>query len=270
MYLAIDIGGTKTLIAVFDKSGNVIDQYKFATNKVYTEFTAELSGHIAEKFAGHTFLGCCCAVPGQIDQKKGVALHEGNLPWTDSAPIKKDLENLLPHTPVFIENDAKLAGLSEALAHKQSKTVLYLTVSTGIGAGVIVDGKIDPTLSKSEPGQMILEFDGKLDKWENFASGRALVAKYGKRASEIDDPAIWQEFSRALARGLIELIAIVQPDLIIVGGGVGSHFEKFSKPLNEQLAKLANEMVNVPTIIKANKPEEAVIYGCYDLINQKI
>jgi predicted NBD/HSP70 family sugar kinase len=251
MYLAIDIGGTKTLIAVFDKSGNVIDQYKFATNKVYTEFTAELSGHIAEKFAGHTFLGCCCAVPGQIDQKKGVALHEGNLPWTDSAPIKKDLENLLPHTPVFIENDAKLAGLSEALAHKQSKTVLYLTVSTGIGAGVIVDGKIDPTLSKSEPGQMILEFDGKLD-------------------SEIDDPAIWQEFSRALARGLIELIAIVQPDLIIVGGGVGSHFEKFSKPLNEQLAKLANEMVNVPTIIKANKPEEAVIYGCYDLINQKI
>ena len=268
MYLAIDIGGTKTLIAVFDGSGAIVNQFKFPTNKDYKSFIEELKKVLSEHFNGQVFAGCCCAVPGQIDHDKGLALHEGNLPWQNAAPIKHDLENILPHVPVFIENDAKLAGLSEAIAHSDYKTVLYLTVSTGIGAGVSVNGKIEPALASSEPGQMVIEYDGKLAKWENLASGRALVEKYGKRASEIDDPAIWQEFSRALARGIIELVAIIQPDVIVIGGGVGTHFDKFSGALKSELAKLENEMVKAPPIIKASRPEEAVIYGCYELLKQ--
>lgn len=270
MYLAIDIGGTKTLVATFDGDGRVDKQYKFPTDKSYPGFITDLKQILATEFTDYKFIACCCAVPGQIDHQKGLALHEGNLPWQDKAPIKKDLESILTPAAVFIENDAKLAGLGEALTHKNYRHVLYLTISTGIGAGIISDGQINPTLINSEPGQMVLEFDGKLDKWENFASGRALAAKYGKKASEINEAGIWQDFSRALARGMIELIAIIQPDVIILGGGVGAHFEKYAAPLNEELAKLANQMVKPPPIIKAKRPEEAVIYGCYELARQKV
>lgn len=270
MYLAIDIGGTKTLVAMFDAQGVLLEKYKFATDKTYSGFLDQLKAVLLEKFTGRHLAGCVCAVPGQIDHERGLALHEGNLAWTDAAPIKQDIEKILVRTPVFVENDAKVAGLGEAVAHDQYHTVLYLTVSTGIGAGVISGGKIAPVLASSEPGQMLLEFDGKIDKWENFASGRALVKAYGKPASEIDDPTIWREFSRRLARGIIELVAIIQPDAIIIGGGVGSHFEKFKLPLQAELAKLENDMVKVPPIIKAKRPEEAVIYGCYELLRQKI
>ena len=57
---------------------------------------------------------------------------------------------------------------------------------------------------------------------------------------------------------------------MIIGGGVGSHFEKFSAPLNDEMKKLELPMVNIPPIIKAKRAEEAVVYGCYDYINQKL
>jgi predicted NBD/HSP70 family sugar kinase len=269
MFLAIDIGGSKTLIAAFNESGQIIKQFKFPTNKNYKTFIKELADAVKVNLPDINFTACACAVPGQLDRNRGLALREGNLPWRN-VPIKNDLEAFLGNIPILIENDAKLAGLSEALAHKQYKKVLYLTVSTGIGDGIIIDGQIDPELASSEPGQMVLEFKGQLQKWEDIASGRALVTRYGKKASEIDDPLIWREYSKALARGMTELIAILQPDVIILGGGVGAHFEKFAAPLNDELAQLSNEMVQTPPIIKASRPEEAVIYGCYELIKQKI
>jgi predicted NBD/HSP70 family sugar kinase len=267
MYLAIDVGGSKTLIAVFNAQGQIVEQFKFPTSKSYPEFLGQLADAITNKLTNQAFTACCCALPGELDRKDGVALRFGNLPWKN-VPIKKDLEKIIGFLPIAIENDAKLAGLSEALNHKQYRKALYLTVSTGIGDGIIIDGKIDADFTDSEPGQMVLEYNGKLTKWEDLASGRALVAKYGKRASEISDPGIWKEFSRGLARGMIELIATLQPDVIIIGGGVGSHFDKFSTYLMAELAKLENEMVKSPPIIQATRPEEAVIYGCYEFIRQ--
>jgi glucokinase len=269
MFLAIDIGGSKTLIAIFDDTGQIVEEYKFPTNKDYAIFLKDLGQAVKDKLGGRQFKVCAAAVPGQLDEAKSTVPAFGNLPWQNT-PIKHDLETTLGYIPVLIENDAKLAALSEAAGRPEYKMTLYLTVSTGIGAGVVVDGKIAPILDSSEPGQMVLEFDGQLHKWEDIASGRALVAKYGKRASEIDDPAIWQEFSRALARGVTELIAVLQPDVIIFGGGVGAHFEKFAAPLKVELDKLAGPMVKTPPLIKAKRPEEAVIYGCYELIQQKV
>lgn len=269
MFLAVDVGGTKTLLAVFDDKGEVVEQYKFATAKSYQSFTADLKAALSVQLAHHTFKVCCCAIPGQLDKANRVALHLGNLPW-QNVPVQTDLSATLNHITVLVENDAKLAGLSEAVAQPSYHKALYLTVSTGIGAGLIIDGKINEILDNSEPGQMVIEFDGQLQKWEDIASGRALVGKYGKRASEIDDPAIWQQFARGLARGMTELIAVLQPDIIILGGGVGAHFEKFAEPLEKELAELANDMVTTPPIVKAKRPEEAVIYGCYELIKQTI
>ncbi len=268
MYLAIDVGGTKTLLAIFNHSGELVDDYKLPTNKNYKDFIDELDQAINEKLSAHKFSACCVAIPGLVDPKTGSGLFFGNLSWKN-VPVKKDLENILPRVSVLVNNDAKLAGLSEAvLLHGKYKKLLYLTISTGIGGGIITNGVIDPNYSDTEPGQMLFEHDGKLQKWEAFASGKALVERYGKKASEINDPLIWKSFSKNLAMGIYELLATFQPDAVVIGGGAGAHLEKFESYLKAELNEVQNDMVEIPPILKAKRPEEAVIYGCYEYIKQ--
>lgn len=267
MYLGIDVGGTKTLLAVFSSQGKILEEYKFPTPKKYLDFLSELEKALQE-FKDHHFTTCCCAVPGKVDRKTGIGVVFGNLAW-HNAPIKNDLAKLLDHAKVLLENDSNLAGLHEALIfHKKYKKVLYITIGTGIGDGIIMDGKIDPDFADSESGQMMLDYDGKLTRWEDIASGRALVERYGKTGNEIQDPKIWQQFAKDLSLGLVELIAALQPDVIIIGGGIGTHFNKYADFLKAELKRHETPMVPIPPVIQANKPQEAVIYGCYDYIIQ--
>ena len=113
---------------------------------------------------------------------------------------------------------------------------------------------------------MLFERDGELVTWESFASGKAIVKRFGKMASEINDPATWQIISRDLVMGIIDIIANIQPDIVIIGGGVGSHFAKFEKFLKAELKKYESPMVPIPPVVAAKHPEEAVIYGCYELM----
>jgi len=269
MYLAVDIGGSKTLCALFNEAGQILSEVLFPTPKKYPDFIKKLSTSVVNLAGDKKFAAVCIAVPGKVDRLRGIALDFGNLAWHD-VHIKRDFEEIVPHTPVYIENDANLAGLSEAELRKKYKKVLYLTVSTGIGDGFIINGIIEPSLADSEAGQMILEHDGHLQKWEDFASGRALTKKYGKKASEINDPRIWKEFVKGLAAGIGELAATLMPEVIIIGGGVGTHYEKFGDFLEAELKKYDDKLVKVPPILKAKRPEEAVVYGCYDFIRQKI
>jgi predicted NBD/HSP70 family sugar kinase len=265
MYLGIDVGGTKTLLAVFSSDGKIEKEYKFPTPKKYPDFLTQLQEAL-DRFNEYHITTCCCAIPGKVDRQKGVGLVFGNLAWRN-VPIKNDLAGLLDHAKILVENDANLAGLHEALIfHKRYKKVLYITVGTGIGDGIITDGKIDPDFADSESGQMVLDYGGKLTRWEDIASGRALVERYGKTAREIDDPKIWQQFAKDLSLGLVELVATLQPDVIIIGGGIGTHFNKYADFLKAELKRHESPMVSVPPLVQANKPEEAVIYGCYDFI----
>src|SRR4029079_3830056 len=187
MDLAIDIGGSKTLLAVFSPDGEILAKHKFATGKKYPAFLNELKTSIHDRFSDYQLQFGCCAVPGLLDRKKGVALAFGNLDWKN-IPIKHDISQIADLT-LEIENDSKLAALSEAtLVQEKYKKVIYITISTGIGAGVIINGKIDHDLIDSEVGQMILPFEGKLQRWESFASGKALLSRFGKKASELEDP----------------------------------------------------------------------------------
>ena len=268
MYGAVDIGGTKTLVAVFDKKGKVTEQVKFPTPKEYEEFKGELAKNVAN-LSTKDFERVVIAVPGRIDRKHGILLAFGNLSWTN-LPFQRDMEPLF-NAPVILENDAKLASLSEALlVRKQYRKVLYVTISTGIGAGLILDGKIDPDFEDMEAGQMLLEYNGRLVDWEDFGSGRAFMNKFGKRVSDVDadDHEAWYWFARNIAIGLINLMATLTPQVIIMGGGAGAHLDKFKDRLDEQLKIYENPMFAVPPIIKAHRAEEAVIYGCYELAKQ--
>ncbi len=263
MYAAVDIGGTKTLVAAFSKEGKVRQEEKFSTPENYDDFIKKLED-VAVKFSTKDFRAAVVGAPGKIDRKHGVGLVFGNLPWKN-VTLEQDIEKIF-NCPVTVENDTNLAGLSEAVLVKgKFHKVLYVTISTGIRGAYIIDGEMDPDTIDEEVGHMSLEHKGKFEKWEEFASGKAIVNKYGKPASDIKDVSVWKSISRDIAAGFITLIATLTPEIIIVGGGVGSHFEKFDKYLEKELSRMNNPLLSTPVIRKAKHPEEAVIYGCYQL-----
>jgi predicted NBD/HSP70 family sugar kinase len=263
MYLGIDIGGTKTLVATLTNDGVIRERFQFPTPKKYSDFKQNLADAVAN-MSTKEFAACGVGVPGRIDRKHGVAIALGNLPWED-APIKDYVEELA-HCPVIVDNDANLGGLSEAMLVKDRyDRVLYITVGTGIGTGIIIDQVIDPAFADSEGGKMLLEHAGKMMEWEDFAGGRAIFERFGKKLKDITDPADWKIIAHNLAIGVIDLLAVVQPQVIVVGGGAGAYFERLSQPLQNALEAYAAPLVPIPPIIEAKRPEDAVIYGCYDL-----
>lgn len=266
MYLGIDVGGTKVLFAVFDEYGRIIFEHKAATPKKYNDFLELVGKTYKTKLSKFKPVAACCALPGIIDREENIVLYYGNLPWKNT-PAKKDIGEELG-IPLSIENDAKLAGLSEAQLHKKYKSVLYLTLGTGIGISVIVNGVIDLNAGDAGGKGIILEHKGKLKDWEEFASGRYLVKQYGKKASELEDAEAWKDYAANVACGLEQFLATFRPEVVIVGGGVGAHFEKFEKYLAYELEKYESKMLKVPRLLKAKRAEEAVIYGCYEYIKE--
>ena len=263
MYLGIDIGGTKTLVACLDDGGVIKESVRFPTPKMYGEFINDLAKTVAN-LPTKKFIACGVAVPGRVDHKNGVAIAFGHLPWKD-VPVKADVERIL-HCPVVVNNDAKIAGLSEAMLLKSKySNVLYVTVSTGIGIGYIVDQQIDHSMEDSEGGHIMLEHNGKIEAWDEFASGKAIVARFNKRAEDIEDEATWELIVKDIAIGLVDLVAVIQPQVIVIGGSVGIYFERYGMLLNRELKQYDTPLVPMPPVIQAGRPDQAVVYGCYDL-----
>ncbi|MGH7157730.1 MAG: ROK family protein [Candidatus Saccharimonadales bacterium] len=262
MYLAIDIGGTKTFVALLDSSGAIQQQLRIPTPKTYSVFISKLEDSVAY-LSTNKFTAVCVGVPGRIDRKRGIGVGMGNLPWLN-VPIYEDVSRITRTRKVVLENDAKLAGLSEAILVKdQYSKVLYITIGTGIGTALIADQEIVVLMQDAEGGKILLEYEGKLQEWEDFASGKAILKRYGKPASEITDEKSWHNISRGIALGLLDQIAILQPEAVIIGGGVGVYLEKFKAPLEKQLKHYETPLIPIPPILKAQRPEDAVIYGCY-------
>ena len=267
MYLAIDFGATKTLVACISPEGKIVESAKFPTpHSSYADFITALEKEI-ENLTHKDFLACTISAPGRIDRSIGVVLGYSNLSWINT-PLRADVKAIVG-CPTFLENDTKLAALSEAILLKgKFSKVLYITISTGISSGLVDNGKLVPELIDSESGRMMLEHEGTVEEWQSFASGKAIIEKYGKLASEITDPSAWKDIAHNIALGMINLIAVVQPDVIVVGGGVGTHLDKFEAPLRKELKSYASPLVPIPTIRRAAHPEEAVIYGCYQLAKE--
>lgn len=264
MYAGIDVGGTKTLVAVLDDNGVITEQIKFPTPKNYDAFLRELKKALGS-LPVTDFEAAGVGIPASVlDREEGVGVLFPNLPWRN-VTVKADAEDLL-RCPVAIENDAKLAGLSEAMLVKdQYQKVLYVTVSTGIGIGLIVNQTIDTSFGDTGGNALILEHQGKHVTWESFASGRAIFEHYGKPARDITDKRVWHTIARHIASGLIELIALTEPELVVIGGSIGTYYDRYKEPLTDALKHYHLPIVGIPAIIGAQRPETAVIYGCYDL-----
>jgi len=138
-------------------------------------------------------------MPGIV--KDGTAIWCNNLRWKNF-DVASALHGALGNAPIFIENDANLAGLAETRQLDDTPELsLYITVSTGIGSGIITNGVINQALRYSEAGRVQLEYDGAIREWETFASGKAILKAYGKYAKDITSKKAWKEIADRISEG---------------------------------------------------------------------
>ena len=260
MLLTIDTGGTKTLVASFDSTGKPGPEHRFATPVDPQDYVAHLEEVIHEHYDASQITAIVIAIPGRI--KNNIVEWCGNLPW-ERFDVAKELHKSLS-CPIWVENDANLAGLAEVKAlRQQPRHGLYITISTGIGTGLIVDGAIHPALSATEAGHMLLTHKGKVREWEDFASGSAIKKTYRRYARDITSKRAWRDIAQRMSVGFVALIPLLQPEVIIIGGSIGTYFERYSTYLHAILKEKLPPHITVPEIRQAVHPEEAVIYGCY-------
>jgi len=261
MIVAVDTGGTKTLIAGYTEAGKITTEYKFPTPQKTSEYVEQLKYHLNILFGERKVDAIVIALPGTV--KNGVAVWCNNLKWKNF-DVATELKGILGGAPLYVDNDANLAGLAETRQLKpMPECSLYVTISTGIGSGIITEGKIDPALRYSEAGRALIEFDGVVREWESFASGKAIYNTYGKFASEIKSKRTWNQIADRISRGFLAVIPILQPDCIIIGGSIGTYFEKYDTQLKAILREKLPDHIELPKFYKAAHPEQAVIYGCY-------
>ena len=263
MLIAIDTGGTKTIITGFTRAGKPDGEHRFPTPRDTDDYIGTLSELIHEHYMlkGRAIDAIVIGVPGPV--RNNVVSHCVNLGWKNF-DIAGRLSILVGNVPIWLENDANLAGLSETVRlDTEPRNSLYVTISTGIGTGIISGGRIDPNMSLSEGGHMLLEHEGKLQLWQRFASGKAITEKYGKYARDITSERTWNQIADNIAVGFLALLPVVAPDIVIIGGSIGTHFNRYKDRLRATLKTKLPEAVDLPTFRQAKYPEEAVIYGCY-------
>lgn len=258
MITAIDIGGTKTLIAQFGDDSIMSQPVRFLTPQDPEEFLRELHAHL-DKLNSVTSI-----VVGVAGRAPGGVISGGfNLVQWEGFELVKRLQEAYK-CPVDIENDGNLAGLSEINALSPVPQVgLYLTISTGIGSGLVVEGDLAHEMSRHTFGRMVFNYEGEWRTWQSFASGKAIAAKLSKLASDITDPKEWEWIAEQIAVGLSALIHPVNPDVIVFGGSVGAYLENYREPLEKMVKERLSNPDLMPQLVTAKHPNEAVLYGCY-------
>jgi predicted NBD/HSP70 family sugar kinase len=262
MILGIDTGGTKTLLALFSSSGEVLRQFRYPTPKKYEEYLEKLIYHVNHEFSDITTLSI--ALPSPVEN--GKPLRFANLPWHDIDPVK-DLTEAL-NIPVFLDNDVNLACISDCKDIKGLS--LYIAIGTGIGSGLAFDGHLVPELAASfNIGHIMLNYDGELREWESFASGKALVKHFGKSINNGLSKPEWEEVAERISLGLLAVCPIFKPLTIVFGGGIGAHFYYFHSKLEQILTENLKSYYQ-PKLQLARRPNEATVYGCYEYAKQQL
>ena len=248
MYLAIDIGGTKTLIALFSKRGRVVRRVKFKTAQGSKTFINELQGNL-ERFKKTKVRSVVVAIPGLV--QKNYSVKFGNRNW-DNIDLFTPIKELFDCDIIF-ENDANLAALYEA-DRLPGKTI-FLTFSTGIGGGIVEGGKISTESNSFEPGHKKYFYDGKISEWEDIAAASALENYYHiDYATNLRKKEELQEVAKRVYLGLPDIVKKYHPDTIVLGGPLGKIFRSYIKYLPTDLDVKYR---------KPKRPNESVIYGCY-------
>jgi len=240
MIAGIDLGGTQVRVAVARPDGRIVATTRNSTSFLRTprrvvEWATEQITRLAD---GESVQGVGIGAPGPGDPARGVVVNPPNLPGWRNVPLAAMVREVLG-CPAHLENDANLAGLGE---HRQGAgrgtgTMVYITWSTGVGAGLILNGRLFSGAhgAAGEVGHMILDPRGPLDTCgqhgcvEAYCGGGALARATGTTAAALfDDAAIGNGEASAIVReaatqmgyALINVANLFDPEMIVMGGGV--------------------------------------------------
>jgi fructokinase len=231
LYGAIEAGGTQWVCAIGTDSGDLRATVTFPTTT-----PDETIGRAADFLTQNGTLaavGIGCFGPVDVRPSSPTWGYITTTPkpgWTDT-DVAPRLQELLG-TKVAFDTDVSASALGEQLwgAAVGLETFCYITVGTGIGAGIVVRGRVHHGLVHPEFGHMRVPrepddpFPGSCpfhgDCLEGLASGGAIRQRWSRPAEEIADDAAWQLEARYLAAGIVNLICTVSPERVIIGGGV--------------------------------------------------
>ena len=254
MYLGIDIGGTKTLIALFSKKGRILRRKKFRTPQGSKKFLNELESNL-KVFKKRKVKAVVVAIPGIV--QKNYSVKFGNREW-GGIDIFTPINDLFD-CPIWFENDANLAVLYES--HKLSGKVIFLTFSTGIGGGIAEKNHILPESNAFEPGHKRYLYNNQEKEWEDIAAASAIENYYHvDKATDLRGTEVLQDIANRIALGLPDVVKTHHPDTIVLGGPMGKIFKLYEPYVPKDLGVKFR---------RPKRPNESVIYGCYLYAKQK-
>lgn len=284
--VAIDIGGTNTRVALADENLEIIDRYQFSTNPEEPEDTL---GQIASVIKSYDkeIVGVGMSCPGPLDLLKGQILTPPNLKggWRHMY-VAEELSKRIG-LPVYLNNDANLAALAEAVKGegRDCRYVQFLTISTGIGAGFIIDKKIYQGAHGygNEVANCIMMQDGPSHGSilpggiEAISSGTAITTRAKKaglsvkHAGEVNDlalsgneaaQAIMKDAKTYLANFIAVIYALADPEIVILGGSVAIKIKGFVEEVEELVkSKVFENMKPLIKIRKSTLGEDSGLLG---------
>jgi glucokinase len=242
----IDIGGTKLLASVTGEDGRPGPHIVRPTPREGDPIET-LAGMLDDVRDGRPLDAIAMAVPGPFDRGVPALINPpGMSPAWHGADFRSGLGQRFGCS-VVAENDANCAALAEAHfgAGRGFGTVVYYTVSTGIGTGVVIGGTLLVSRHDNEGGHQVLwpkhlggpACDcGGHGCLETLASGRAIVRRFGKRGEELDDDAAWDEIGTWLGLAVVNSTALLDADVVVFGGGVINQWRRLEKALRRTVA----------------------------------
>ncbi|GAE05030.1 ROK family protein [Paenibacillus sp. JCM 10914] len=193
--VGVDLGGTKIAAALFDSEGQLLNREQMETSGARTaeEVVGRITAMIRSVSGGQPLRGVGMASPGTVNSREGIVIHGTNLPEWTNVPLKAWMEREL-QTEVQVLNDANAAAWGEYArgAGRGSTNMVYVTLSTGIGSGIVLDGKLflGSNSFAGELGHHIIDPNGPKCNcgshgcWEVFASGTAIGLAAAARMEE--------------------------------------------------------------------------------------
>lgn len=313
VYLGLDLGGTKIHGGIVTENGDLINSLIADTNAtkgkkyVLEKMSLLLENLLYESdinIENVSGLGIC--VPGAINQNNGTIFFLTNLSGWNDFPLKQFYENKYK-IPVFINNDANAASLGEYYFGNGAgcKDMIYITVSTGIGGGIIINNKLINGINGTagEIGHMVLEPAGAKCNcgnngcWEAISSGTAIVKEFARRIKageesilnhlildEISAKEIFQAREQGdkisievtdraieyIGIGVANLVNILNPQKVVIGGGISQVGSILFEPVNKIVTELAYGPANKVEIIPAKLGKNTGVIGAAALAMAKM
>lgn len=296
--IGIDIGGTDTKIGLVDIHQKLLASVTIPTNavrppeKIIREI-GETTLSLLEKqgIQMDQCIGAGIGVPGTVDRKKGIVRYSNNIQW-ENVELAKEIGMYLP-IPIQVANDADCAALGETVAGagKECQDVVMLTLGTGVGGGIILDGEIyeGKGIGGSELGHMVIVENGepctcgRKGCLEAYVSATALKREVKKAVGkdlspkEIFDGAVSGDerltevvdtYIRRLGIGIVNMVNIFRPQLVLLGGGICAQGEVLLAPIRKMMIEscFGGTRGELPEIEIAALGNEAGMIGAASLI----